>query len=92
MSQILQRMVGVQRARYMSLTGAKVDGATAYEWGLACAVVEPQELMPEVTARHCNRSYPHALCAEGYMRWFCCVGRTTLVAGFGALLSCSAIC
>mmetsp|Transcript_37397 Transcript_37397/g.94518 ORF Transcript_37397/g.94518 Transcript_37397/m.94518 type:complete len:156 (-) Transcript_37397:304-771(-) len=50
MSQILQRMVGVQRARYMSLTGAKVDGATAYEWGLACAVVEPQELMPEVVA------------------------------------------
>mmetsp|Transcript_14401 Transcript_14401/g.34110 ORF Transcript_14401/g.34110 Transcript_14401/m.34110 type:complete len:269 (-) Transcript_14401:129-935(-) len=45
MSQILQRMVGVQRARFMSLTGAKVDGATAASWGLACEVVEPDRLM-----------------------------------------------
>lgn len=50
MSQILQRMIGLQRARYMSLTGAKVDGATAYEWGLACMVVEPEELMAKARA------------------------------------------
>jgi len=47
MSQILQRMVGMQRARFMSLTGAKVDGTTACQWGLACMVVEPAELLPK---------------------------------------------
>merc|ERR1711976_143659 len=47
MSQILPRMVGVQRARFMSLTGTPIDGRTAAAWGLACAVVEPDQLMPE---------------------------------------------
>jgi enoyl-CoA hydratase len=46
MSQLLPRLVGPVRARYMSYTGNFVDAATAKAWGLVLEVVPPEELMP----------------------------------------------
>jgi enoyl-CoA hydratase len=46
MSQLLPRMIGPVRARYMSLTGNFVDAATAKAWGLVLDVLPPAELMP----------------------------------------------
>jgi enoyl-CoA hydratase len=46
MSQLLPRMIGPVRARYMSFTGNFVDAATAKAWGLVLDVLPPAELMP----------------------------------------------
>lgn len=50
LSQRLSRVVGANRARFMSLTASKVDAKTAYEYGLLAQVVEPDELMPTAIA------------------------------------------
>ena len=39
-------LLGVRRARELSLTGNFLDAAKAYEWGLVNRVVAPNELMP----------------------------------------------
>ncbi|EFK97368.1 Enoyl-CoA hydratase, partial [sediment metagenome] len=41
MSQILPRLIGPVRARYMSYTGNFVDAATAKAWGLVLEVLPP---------------------------------------------------
>ncbi len=41
----LTRLVGPARAAEMALTGDRVDAATALEWGIVNAVVEPEELL-----------------------------------------------
>jgi enoyl-CoA hydratase len=46
MSQILPRLIGPVRARYMSYTGNFVDAATAEAWGLVLEVLPPDELLP----------------------------------------------
>jgi len=46
MSQILPRIIGPVRARYMSYTGNFVDAATAKAWGLVLEVLPPGELLP----------------------------------------------
>jgi enoyl-CoA hydratase len=46
MSQILPRLIGPVRARYMSFTGNFVDAATAKDWGLVLEVLPPAELLP----------------------------------------------
>jgi enoyl-CoA hydratase len=46
MSQILPRLIGPVRARYMSFTGNFVDAATAKAWGLVLEVLPPDELLP----------------------------------------------
>ena len=46
MSQLLPRLVGPVRARYMSYTGNFIDAATARSWGLVLDVLPPAELMP----------------------------------------------
>ena len=46
LSQILPRLIGPVRARYMSYTGNFVDAATAQAWGLVLEVVPAPELMP----------------------------------------------
>jgi enoyl-CoA hydratase len=46
LSQRLSRIIGVHRAKQLSLTGNYLDAATAYDWGLVNQVVEPEELMP----------------------------------------------
>lgn len=46
MSQRLSRIIGISRAKEMSLTGNFIDANTAFAWGLVNHVVEPDELMP----------------------------------------------
>ena len=46
MSQILPRLIGPVRARYMSFTGNFVDAATARAWGLVLDVLPPADLLP----------------------------------------------
>ena len=46
LSQKLSRLIGIGRAKEMSLTGNFVDAATAERWGLVNRVVEPDELLP----------------------------------------------
>lgn len=45
MTQILPRLIGINRARQMSLTGEFVSAATARDWGLANEVVADADLM-----------------------------------------------
>ncbi|WP_419255279.1 enoyl-CoA hydratase [Caulobacter sp. ErkDOM-YI] len=46
LSQKLSRLIGVYRAKELSLTGNFIDAATAAEWGLVNRVVSAAELMP----------------------------------------------
>lgn len=46
LSQRLSRLIGVNRAKEMSLTGNFVDAATAERWGLVNRVVEAEALLP----------------------------------------------
>ena len=46
LSQKLSRIIGVYRAKELSLTGNFLDAATAEAWGLVNRVVEPDALMP----------------------------------------------
>jgi enoyl-CoA hydratase len=49
LSQKLSRLIGIYRAKELSLTGNFLDAETARDWGLVNRVVSPDELMP--TAR-----------------------------------------
>ena len=46
LSQRLPRLIGINRAKELSLTGNYLDADTAYEWGLVNRVVAPEELLP----------------------------------------------
>jgi len=46
----LPQLIGVNRARQMSLTGDFVDAATAVDWGLVNEVVPHDELLPRALA------------------------------------------
>lgn len=46
LSQKLSRLVGVSRAKEISLSGNFVDAGTALAWGLVNRVVAPEELVP----------------------------------------------
>ncbi len=50
MSQRLPRMIGLNRAKELSLTGNYLSAERAYEWGLLNRVVEQEELMPTCIA------------------------------------------
>jgi enoyl-CoA hydratase/carnithine racemase len=43
-TQILPALVGPARAKYLVLTGTRIDASTAYDWGLAEEVVPVEEL------------------------------------------------
>lgn len=45
-SALLPRLIGLARAKEMSLTGNFIDAATAERWGLVNRVVEPEALIP----------------------------------------------
>lgn len=47
LSQKLQRIIGVARAKEMSFSGRFVDAQTAYEWGLVNRVVAPEALLAD---------------------------------------------
>jgi enoyl-CoA hydratase len=46
LSQRLQRIIGLPRAKELSLSGNFLDAATAERWGLLNRVVEPEALLP----------------------------------------------
>jgi enoyl-CoA hydratase len=46
LSQKLSRLIGIQRAKEISLSGNFIDAKTAYEWGLVNRVFEPEALLP----------------------------------------------
>lgn len=50
LSQKLSRLIGLSRAKELSLTGNFLDAATACAWGLVNRVVEPDELLPAAQA------------------------------------------
>ncbi len=68
LSQRLPRLIGLARAKELSLSGNALDAARAYEWGLVNRVVEPEALLPtcQALARDMASCVPGAL--EGYKR------------------------
>lgn len=50
LSQALPRLIGINRARQMSLTGAYVGAAQALQWGLLNEVTSAEGLLPRATA------------------------------------------
>ncbi|MFF0453790.1 crotonase/enoyl-CoA hydratase family protein [Nocardia africana] len=60
---LLSRAIGTARAAEMAFTGEPVDAATALEWGLISAVVEPGRLLESAhdLATRIARQPPHAL-------------------------------
>lgn len=50
LSQKLQRIVGANRARHISLSAAPITGEQAERWGLVSQVVPPEELLPTARA------------------------------------------
>jgi len=46
LSQRLPRIVGINRAKELSLSGNFLDAETAYDWGLVNRVVDPDDLLP----------------------------------------------
>ena len=46
LSQLLPRLIGPMRARYLSLTGNFIDARTAEAWGLVLEVAEAGQLLP----------------------------------------------
>jgi enoyl-CoA hydratase len=50
LSQKLSRLLGIYRAKEISLTGNFVDAQQALAWGLVNRVVEPEQLLPTCRA------------------------------------------
>lgn len=50
LSQRLPRIIGIQRAKELSLTGNFLDAEKAYAWGLVNRVVAPEDLLPTCLA------------------------------------------
>ena len=46
LSQRLPRLIGINRAKELSLSGNYLDAQTAYAWGLVNRVVAPEDLLP----------------------------------------------
>ena len=59
----LQRAIGYERAAEMTLTGDRIDAATAYEWGLVSRVVPHGELLIAANelATRIAKNPPHTL-------------------------------
>jgi enoyl-CoA hydratase/carnithine racemase len=59
----LPRAIGYERAAEMTLTGDRIDAATALDWGMVSRVVPHAELLPEAhaLAERITKNPPHAL-------------------------------
>jgi enoyl-CoA hydratase len=53
-TQLLPALVGPSRAKYLVMSGERIDAATAYDWGLAEEVV-PAETLHERALEFCRR-------------------------------------
>lgn len=64
LSQKLSRLIGIHRAKELSLSGNFLDAATAERWGLVNRVVAPEELLPAaIKLAHDIASVPPAAVA-----------------------------
>lgn len=65
LSQKLSRLVGIGRAKELSLTGNFLDAETACAWGLVNRVVAPEDLLPtaQALARDIASADPSMICA-----------------------------
>ncbi|PTS88651.1 MULTISPECIES: enoyl-CoA hydratase [unclassified Caulobacter] len=78
LSQKLSRLIGIYRAKELSLTGNFIDAATAEAWGLVNRVVPASELMPTALKLAADMasipvetlSFYKSLIDEGYGRSF----------------------
>jgi 2-(1,2-epoxy-1,2-dihydrophenyl)acetyl-CoA isomerase len=60
---LLPRVIGMSRAAELLFTAKTIDAATALDWGLISAMVEPEDVMSSAMdmAREIARQPPHAL-------------------------------
>ncbi|QFU75415.1 enoyl-CoA hydratase [Halioglobus maricola] len=65
MSQKLSRIIGINRAREMSLSGALIDAQTAMDWGLVNKVCKPENLLQEVMDKAREIAANHAEAVAG---------------------------
>jgi 2-(1,2-epoxy-1,2-dihydrophenyl)acetyl-CoA isomerase len=65
---LLQRLLGLARARRMLLLGEEIDGERAAEWGLVHEVVEDEQL-EAATERLVDRLAESATIAVGLTKW-----------------------
>lgn len=66
LSQRLPRLIGVARAKELSLSGNALDAARAYEWGLVNRVLPPDELLPAA----CALAHDMASCVPEVMKQY----------------------
>lgn len=89
LSQRLPRLIGLNRAKELSLTGNFLSAETAYDWGLANRVVAPEELLSV-----CEQIAEHILSTDErtrseILRIMDAGWNTTLDAGLGIELDAS---
>jgi enoyl-CoA hydratase len=68
LSQRLSRLIGVARAKEISLTGNYVEASRAEAWGLVNRVVEPEQLLPACRALAADMASCPASMLTGYKR------------------------
>ena len=68
LSQKLPRLIGIARAKELSLTGNSITAARAYEWGLVNHVVEPEDLLPVCRALAADMASCVLGVLEGYKK------------------------
>ncbi|MBW2272998.1 MAG: enoyl-CoA hydratase [Deltaproteobacteria bacterium] len=68
LSQRLSRLIGIARAKEISLTGNYIEARQAEAWGLVNRVVEPDQLLPAARALAVDMASCPAHMVEGYKR------------------------
>jgi enoyl-CoA hydratase len=68
LSQKLPRLIGISRAKELSLTGNPIDAEQALAWGLVNRVVPPRELLPACRALAADMLSCDAKALRGYKR------------------------
>lgn len=68
LSQKLSRIIGIGRAKEMSLSGNFIDADCAERWGLVNRVVEPQALLPAALALASDMATADARMVQTYKR------------------------